>query len=69
MDNYVQKSLQILYIKKYHAMFYLEITGDQEYRLQQVMVNGMVIKVCGYGIRGHIVGGMLHRGEGVDILS
>ena len=33
------------------------------------MIDGMVVKVCRYGIRGHIIRGMLHRGKGVDILS
>ena len=32
------------------------------------MVDGMVVKVCGYGIRGHIIRRMLYRGEGVNIL-
>ena len=41
---------------------------SQNIQLQQVMVDGMVVKVCGYGIRGHIIRRMLYRGEGVNIL-
>ena len=33
------------------------------------MVDRVIIKVCSDGIRGHIVGRMLHRCKGVDILS
>ncbi len=42
---------------------------SQYVKLQQVMVNGVVIKMGGNRIRGHIIGRMLHRGEGVNILA
>ena len=45
------------------------IIVSQNVQLQQVMVNGVVVKVGGHRIRGHIVRGMLHRGKGVDLLS
>ena len=44
------------------------IIVSQNVKLQQVMVNGMIVKVSGNGIRGHIVGGMLYRRKRIDIL-
>ena len=41
----------------------------QNVQLQQVVVDGVIIKVGGDGIRGHIIGGMLYRREGMDLLS
>ena len=45
------------------------IIVSQYIQLQQVVVDGMVIEVGRYRIRGHIVCGMLHRGKGIDFLS
>ena len=45
------------------------IIVSQNIQLQKVMIDGVIVKVGGDGIRGHIVGGMLHRREGIDILS
>ena len=42
------------------------IIVSQNIQLQQVVVNGMVIKMGGHNIRRHIVGRMLHRGKGMD---
>ncbi len=36
-------------------------------QFQQVMVNGMVFKMGGNNIGGHIVGRMLDRGKGTDL--
>ena len=41
---------------------------SQYVQLQQVGVDGVVIKMGGDNIRIVVVGGMLHRSEGVDIL-
>ena len=42
---------------------------SQNVQLQQVVVNGVIVKMCSDNIRGHIVGRMLHRSERIDILS
>ncbi len=45
------------------------IIVSQNIQLQQVVVNGVVVKVGRDGLGGHIVGRVLHRGEGIDHLS
>ena len=42
---------------------------SENIQLQQVGIDGMVIKMGRNNIRGLIVGRMLHRGEGIDVLT
>ncbi len=41
----------------------------QDIQLQQVMVDGMVVKMRGHDIRRHIISRMLHRSKGIDLLA
>ncbi len=41
----------------------------QDIKLQQVVVNGMVVKMGGHDIRIHVVRRMLHRRKGINLLS
>ena len=45
------------------------IIVSQYIQLQQVVVNGMVVKMGGDRGGGHIVGRVLHRGKGIDFLA
>ena len=44
------------------------IIVSQNVQLQQVVVDGVVIKMGGNDVRGHIVGGMLNGSKGVNLL-
>ena len=59
---------QFIHVFCYCAFIIINPCVCQNIQLQQVMVDGMVVRVCGYGIRGHIMRRMLYRGEGVNIL-
>ena len=45
------------------------IIVPQDIQLQQVVVNGMVVKVGGHRGGGHIIGRVLYRGKGIDFLA
>ena len=42
---------------------------SQYIQLQQVVIDGMVVKMGGNNIGCRIIGRMLHRSEGIDFLS
>ena len=45
------------------------IIVSENIQLQQVVVDGVVIKMGRDDVRGHIVGRMLHRRKGMDLLA
>ena len=45
------------------------IIVSQNIQFQQVVVDGVIVKMGGDGVRGHIIRRMLHRGKGVNVLS
>ena len=42
---------------------------SEDIQLQQVVINGVIIKVRGHDASGHIIRRMLHRRKGIDLLA